>query len=69
LKTGISRGMHEVIKLFVVIRRIEQFIKTAIMQLPSESDCKNEPFVNIRLSNLGVYVKNQKIFENINLDI
>jgi ATP-binding cassette subfamily C (CFTR/MRP) protein 4 len=61
--------MHEVIKLFVVIRRIEQFLKTANVQLPSERDCKNEPFVNIRLSNLGVYVKNQKIFENINLDI
>jgi ATP-binding cassette subfamily C (CFTR/MRP) protein 4 len=69
LKTGIPRGMHEVIKLFVVIRRIEQFLKIANVQLPSERDCKNEPFVNITLSNLSVYVKNQKIFENINLDI
>jgi ATP-binding cassette subfamily C (CFTR/MRP) protein 4 len=69
LKIGIPRGMHEVIKLFVVIRRIEQFLKTPNVQLPSERDCKNEPFVNTRLSNLCVYVKNQKIFENINLDI
>jgi ATP-binding cassette subfamily C (CFTR/MRP) protein 4 len=69
LKIRIPRGMHEVIKLFVVIRRIEQFLKTPNAQLPSKRDCKNETFQNITLSNLDVYVKNQKIFENVNLDI
>jgi ATP-binding cassette subfamily C (CFTR/MRP) protein 4 len=69
LKIGIPRGMHEVIKLFVVIRRIEQFLKTANVQLPSKRDCENETLVNITLSNLDVYVKKQKIFENVNLKI
>ncbi|CAH1367993.1 unnamed protein product [Tenebrio molitor] len=69
LKIGIPRGMHEVIKLFVVIRRIEQFLKTANVQLPSKRDCENETLVNITLSNLDVYVKKQKIFENVNLNI
>jgi ATP-binding cassette subfamily C (CFTR/MRP) protein 4 len=69
LKMLIPRGMHEVVKLIAVLKRIERFLRSADSEMQTKRENKNNLPSQIKLSKMDVCVGNHKILENINLEI
>jgi ATP-binding cassette subfamily C (CFTR/MRP) protein 4 len=67
LKILIPRGMHELVKMTTVLKRIERFLISLNSQKHLKRENKNNVPTEITLSNLDVYVANRKIIQNINL--
>jgi ATP-binding cassette subfamily C (CFTR/MRP) protein 4 len=68
-KILIPKGMHEVVKLIAVLKRIERFLQNADSEMQSKRENKNNFPSEIKLSNVDVCVGNHTIFEKINLKI
>jgi ATP-binding cassette subfamily C (CFTR/MRP) protein 4 len=68
-KMLIPRGMHEVVKLISVLKRIERFLRSADSEMQTKRENKNNLPSQIKLSKMDVCVGNHKILENINLEI
>jgi ATP-binding cassette subfamily C (CFTR/MRP) protein 4 len=67
LKILIPRGMHELVKMTAVLKRIERFLISLNSQKHLKRENKNNVPTEITLSNVDVYVGNRKIIQNINL--
>jgi ATP-binding cassette subfamily C (CFTR/MRP) protein 4 len=68
-KRGIPRGMHEIVKLIAVLRRIRETLRTIDSQSPSKHKNDEKLPAKITLSNLDVFSGNHKILENVNCEI
>jgi ATP-binding cassette subfamily C (CFTR/MRP) protein 4 len=68
-KMLIPRGMHELVKMTAVLKRIERFFISLNSQNHLKRENKNNVPTEIKLSNLDVHVGNRKIIENINFKI
>jgi ATP-binding cassette subfamily C (CFTR/MRP) protein 4 len=68
-KMLIPRGMHELVKMTAVLKRIGRFLISLNSQQHLKRKNKNNVPIEIKLSNLDVHVGNRKIIENINFKI
>ncbi|CAH1368157.1 unnamed protein product [Tenebrio molitor] len=68
-KRGIPRGMHEMIKIRAILRRIRKVLRTVDAQSPSTSKNQDKVPAKIILSNIYVHSKDRKILENVNFEI
>jgi Fe-S cluster assembly ATPase SufC len=68
-KRGIPRGIHEMIKLVAVLRRIGKVLRTVDAQSPSKRKNQEKLPAKITLSNLDVHSRGCKILENVNFEI
>jgi ATP-binding cassette subfamily C (CFTR/MRP) protein 4 len=68
-KRGIPRGIHEMIKLVAVLRRIGKVLRIIDAQSPSKHRNQEKVPVKIILSNLDVHSRGCKILENVNFEI
>jgi ATP-binding cassette subfamily C (CFTR/MRP) protein 4 len=68
-KISIPRGMHEIVKLRAVLRRIGKVLRTIDTQSPSNHNYNEEIPAKIILSNLDVFSRDHKILENVNCEI
>jgi ABC-type uncharacterized transport system fused permease/ATPase subunit len=68
-KISIPRGMHEIVKLRAVLRRIGKVLRTIDTQSPSNHKNNEEIPAKIILSNLDVFSRDHKILENVNCEI
>jgi ATP-binding cassette subfamily C (CFTR/MRP) protein 4 len=65
----IPKGIHEMIKLIVVLRRIENVLRAIDTQSPSKNKNDEKLPAKITLSNLDVFSRDIKILKNINCEI
>jgi ATP-binding cassette subfamily C (CFTR/MRP) protein 4 len=68
-KRGIPRGMHEIVKLIAVLRRIRETLRNIDSQSSSKHKNDEKLPAKITLSNLDVFSGNHKILENVNCEI
>jgi ATP-binding cassette subfamily B protein len=68
-KRGIPRGMHEMIKIRAILRRIGKVLRTVDAQSPSTRKNQDKVPAKITLSNIYVHSKDRKILENVNFEI
>jgi ATP-binding cassette subfamily C (CFTR/MRP) protein 4 len=68
-KIVIPRGMHEMIKLTAVLRRIGKVLRTIDADSPSKHKNEEKLPAKITLSNLDVFTRDHKILENVNCEI
>jgi ATP-binding cassette subfamily C (CFTR/MRP) protein 4 len=68
-KRGIPRGIHEMIKLVAVLRRIGKVLRIVDAQSPSKRKNREKLPAKITLSNLDVHSRGCKILENVNFEI
>jgi ATP-binding cassette subfamily C (CFTR/MRP) protein 4 len=68
-KISFPRGMHEMIKLIAVLRRIGKVLRTVDAQSPSKHKIDEKLPGKITLSNLNVFSGDHKILENVNCEI
>jgi ATP-binding cassette subfamily C (CFTR/MRP) protein 4 len=68
-KIVIPRGMHEMIKLTAVLRRIGKVLRTIDADSPSKHKNEENLPVKIILSNLDVFSRDHKILKDVNCEI
>jgi ATP-binding cassette subfamily C (CFTR/MRP) protein 4 len=66
---SIPRGMHEMIKLIAVLKRIGKFLRNMDTQPPSKHMNDKKIPAKITLSNLDVFSREHKILENVNCEV
>jgi ATP-binding cassette subfamily C (CFTR/MRP) protein 4 len=68
-KIIIPKGMHEMVKLIAVLRRIGKVLRTIDADSPSKHKNEENLPVKIILSNLDVFSRDYKILKNVNCEI
>jgi ATP-binding cassette subfamily C (CFTR/MRP) protein 4 len=69
LKRSIPKGMHEMIKLIAVLRRIEKVLRTLDAQSPFKHKNQDKGPARITLSNLDVHSGDRIILKNVSFEI
>jgi ATP-binding cassette subfamily C (CFTR/MRP) protein 4 len=69
LKLTIPRGMHEIVKLVTVLKRIENILRTVDAHSPLKHNNDNVLPAKIITTDLNVHLKEKKMLHNVNLKL
>jgi ATP-binding cassette subfamily C (CFTR/MRP) protein 4 len=69
LKLTTPRGMHEIVKLVTVLKRIENILRTVDAHSPLKHNNDNVLSAKIITTDLNVHLKEKKMLHNVNLKL